>query len=130
MKTNINNSESQNFDTLSIKNNSPHNVEISKFDMSPQKPNAELTLQSPLFTRPPHNIRIKDNKLILIIEEMVEINHADNESERTWASYYYHSYVRFHHISFMLPTNELTVQELTVDTKNKILKIILINKME
>lgn len=105
-------------------NDSSNQVEIAKVNYN-QDSNLELLLQSPLFIRTPRNIKITGDRLTLTLEEFVRADYPDRAPEFAWASFFYHSYVRFHHISFLLPGDDFYMIKSALLPEALYLKIVL-----
>ena len=105
-------------------NDSSNQVEIAEVNYNPDS-NLELLLQSPLFIRTPRNIKIMGDRLTLTLEEFVQADYPDRAAEFAWASFFYHSYVRFHHISFLLPGDDFYMIKSAVIPQDLYLKIVL-----
>ena len=105
-------------------NDSSNQVEIAEVNYTPES-NLELLLQSPLFIRSPRNIKIAGDRLTLTLEEFVRADYLDRAPEFAWASFFYHSYVRFHHISFLLPGDDFYMIKSALLPEALYLKIVL-----
>lgn len=105
-------------------NDSSNQVEIAEVIYNTDS-NLELLLQSPLFIRTPRNIKIEGDRLTLTLEEFVRAEYPDGAPEFAWASFFYHSYVRFHHISFLLPGDDFYMIKSAVVPEDLYLKIVL-----
>ncbi|KJF43230.1 hypothetical protein [Draconibacterium sediminis] len=105
-------------------NDSSNQVEIAEVNYTPES-NLELLLQSPLFIRSPRNIKIAGDRLTLTLEEFVRADYPDRAPEFAWASFFYHSYVRFHHISFLLPGDDFYMIKSALLPEAIYLKIVL-----
>ncbi|WP_321371960.1 hypothetical protein [uncultured Draconibacterium sp.] len=105
-------------------NDSSNQVEIAEVIYNTDS-NLELLLQSPLFIRTPRNIKIEGDRLTLTLEEFVRAEYPDRAPEFAWASFFYHSYVRFHHISFLLPGDDFYMIKSAVVPEDLYLKIVL-----
>ncbi|MDX8340454.1 hypothetical protein SLH46_14725 [Draconibacterium sp. IB214405] len=105
-------------------NDSSNQVEIADITYN-QDSNLELVLQSPLFIRTPRNIKIAGDRLTLTLEEFVRAEYPDRAPEFAWASFFYHTYVRFHHISFLLPGDDFYMIKSAVIPQDLYLKIVL-----
>ena len=105
-------------------NDSSNQVEIAEVNYNPDS-NLELVLQSPLFIRTPRNIKISGDRLTLTLEEFVRADYPDRAPEFAWASFFYHTYVRFHHISFLLPGDDFYMIKSAVLPEALYLKIVL-----
>nr|WP_319512327.1 hypothetical protein [uncultured Draconibacterium sp.] len=105
-------------------NDSSNQVEIAEVNYNPDS-NLELVLQSPLFIRTPRNIKISGDRLTLTLEEFVRADYPDRTPEHAWASFFYHTYVRFHHISFLLPGDDFYMIKSAVLPEALYLKIVL-----
>ncbi|HYQ55923.1 MAG TPA: hypothetical protein VEP89_01165 [Draconibacterium sp.] len=105
-------------------NDSTNQVEIAEVTYNPDR-NLELLLQSPLFIRTPRNIKILGDRLTLTLEEFVRADYPDRAPEYAWASFFYHTYVRFHHISFLLPGDDFYMVKSMVLPDKLYLKIVL-----
>ncbi|WP_163326206.1 hypothetical protein [Draconibacterium mangrovi] len=105
-------------------NDSSNQVEIAEVNYTPES-NLELLLQSPLFIRSPRNIKIAGDRLTLTLEEFVRADYPDRAPEFAWASFFYHTYVRFHHISFLLPGDDFYMIKSALLPEALYLKIVL-----
>ncbi len=105
-------------------NDSSNQVEIANVTYNPNS-HLELVLQSPLFIRTPRNIKISGDRLTLTLEEFVRAEYPDRAPEFAWASFFYHTYVRFHHISFLLPGDDFYMIKSAVIPQDLYLKIVL-----
>ncbi len=104
---------------------STKNVQITGFYSSPQGAGWELILYSPLFKKEPNNIKVNDNKLVITIEESVKTLTQDRFPEYAWGNYFYHSYVRFHQVIFLLPGDNFFMVKSVLIPDELMLKVIL-----
>lgn len=126
MRTTLNFNEYQYNQAINIEkiNDSSNQVEIEEVAYNPDS-NLELLLKSPLFIRTPRNIKIAGDRLTLTLEEFVRADYPDRSPEFAWASFFYHTYVRFHHISFLLPGDDFFMVYSAVVPEDLYLKIVL-----
>lgn len=126
MRTILNFEKYQSNQAINLKkiNDSTNQVEIAEVTYNPDS-NLELLLKSPLFIRTPRNIKILGDRLTLTLEEFVRADYPDRAPEFAWASFYYHTYVRFHHISFLLPGDDFYLVKSAIVPEDLYLKIVL-----
>jgi hypothetical protein len=126
MKTLINTINDSHLGTKLFKLNDVENrVQVVDFISSPKSNKQEIILHSRLFNQEPVQIKTKDNKLILIVEELVVTAHNNSIPQDNWGRYYYHSYVRLYNISFLLPGENFFLVKSILSSKDLILRIIL-----
>jgi hypothetical protein len=111
--------------TIQKTNDQSNRVKIVDFISNHKKNKHELILYSPLFTRDPVQLKTKDNKLILIVEERVDHSENNLRQQDNWARLYYHSYARIHNISFLLTDKSFVLVKYVLVPQNFLLKIVL-----
>jgi len=128
MRTTLyNNQEQSSYSLFHIEklSDSTNNVKISGFYSSPQGNGWELNLFSPLFYQEPNNIKVNGNKLIVTLEEPVITFYPDKKTEHAWGSFFYHTYIRFHRVIFLLPGENFFMVKSVLIPENLMLKVIL-----
>jgi len=78
-------------------------VKIIDYFEDPAKGQLIVSLYSQLFSENQQKIYIRDNKLIIIVSELINTVKSNNTYVSDWQSYSQQSYVRMRNISLFLP---------------------------